>query len=132
MPISFAIDVARRRILAELSGEISGPDLQRIQAEIAAYPDYSPDLDVVFDNRRITHLVDAPSRIFLTLARSSTASAKSRFIIVATRGGLRLLLRDDPMYHTQRTLVGPTGGVGVCETLEEAEELLAGNEPEAG
>ena len=127
MPTSFVVDVERERILVQLAGEVSGPEILRMQAELVAHPDYSPDFDVVMDNRAVTRFVDVPSQVLWELAKRSPASARCRSILV-TRTGSALYYGLSRMYQTHRELSGSPSPITICESLEEAEALLASSD----
>jgi hypothetical protein len=134
MPVDWHVDHARRLVLTEAHGTLTGEEMLRYQREVWSRPDVA-GYDELVDMSAVTDAPHVPNLAQELAALSATmdpASGRSKFAIVAPQQAFYGLAR---MYETYRGMEErSTKRVGVFRDRAEALGWLAdvGPSPDAG
>ncbi|NJN51385.1 MAG: hypothetical protein HC809_05985 [Gammaproteobacteria bacterium] len=83
MPIDFAIEPERRRVVSRCFGVLAARDMSEHQDAIAADPTFEPEFSQLFDLTEVER-IDVDRAATIALARRSPFSPDARTAVVAT------------------------------------------------
>jgi hypothetical protein len=122
----FTVDPARRRITAQLAGDLSVTELLEALDRICAHPDFDPSYEAMVDGLGITKMppIYELREVALAIKRMATAAGARRAIIT----------RSESFYMMAKLFAIMTLGAAsryrVFLDVNEAEAWLAGEGPD--